>query len=57
MSKEEAELLGYHGTRCPYCKKEIYIPDYRQNPVTLEENQRFAHKIIREMKKKKAETK
>lgn len=53
MSKEEPELLGYHGAECPHCKKAIYIPDYRGQPVTGDDLKKYGRKVIESMRREK----
>lgn len=48
--KEEIEFLGYHVATCPYCGKQIFIPEYRQQPVTLGELRRKTREDIETMK-------
>jgi len=51
--KEEVVFLGHFVVRCPYCNHEIGIPQYRQQPVTLEEMRRQTRALIKSMKKAK----
>ena len=50
---KKVELLGYHASKCPHCGQEIVIPEYRQNPVTLEEMQRETQVYLEEERRKK----
>lgn len=54
---EKVAFLGYHGATCPHCQKQIFIPEYRQQPVTLEELQRRTKEDVENMKKIKVKAK
>ena len=51
---QEVQLLGHYSTQCPYCKKTIYIPEYRKQPRTYEEAKKLdiehARKIEADLK-------
>lgn len=45
LGKREVELLNYHAVRCPHCKKEIYIPQFRQQPGDVEDVRAHAEEL------------
>jgi len=47
-SYRKVELLGYHTAECPHCKKEIFIPEYRQQPGTVKDYREQAREIMEE---------
>lgn len=62
MAKEENKVVGetekivffgHYIVKCPYCNREIGIPQYRSQPVTLEDVQRQTRLEIKSLKPKK----
>lgn len=52
--KETIVIIGYYGTKCPYCNKDIQVPQYRAVPITLEdfrEQTQLQVKAMREARK------
>jgi hypothetical protein len=49
INKDLVTRLGEYGTKCPYCQKDIFVPEYRANPITLEEMQKRARASIRKV--------
>jgi thiol-disulfide isomerase/thioredoxin len=49
INEDLVTRLGEYGTKCPYCQKDIFVPQYRANPITLEEMQKRAQASIRKV--------
>jgi len=47
----KVELLDYHASKCPHCGREIFVPEYRQTPVTLEEMRRETRAYMKRIEK------
>ena len=35
------QLLGYQVTRCPYCQKDIALPEYKLEAITMNELKKY----------------
>jgi len=44
------QRLSEYVTRCPYCGKEILIPTYRADPITLEEHREQFREELKRIK-------
>jgi len=50
--------IGYYGAKCPYCDKDIFVPQYRAVPITLEDFQEQTARQVKAMREaRKAERK
>jgi hypothetical protein len=47
---ESLQRFGEYASECPYCHKEIFIPEYRVNPITLEEMRKRTQEKIKRYK-------